>query len=66
MKDAAVALAALLRRIAGWFGVEGAWLVAGAVLLSIGAYLRIDPTAPWFVFGGLAVFAWLALTLRRA
>lgn len=66
MRDAAISIAALLRRIAGWFGVEGGWLIAGAVLLSIGAYLRFDPTAPWFVFGGLCVLAWLALTLRRA
>ncbi len=66
MRDAAVAIASLLRRIAEWFGVEGAWLIAGAIFLSIGSALAIHPAAPWFVIGGLCVAAWLALTLRRA
>jgi len=66
MRDVAVALRQLLDRIAGWFGVEGAWLIAGAVFLSIGSYLAIHPAAPWFVIGGLCVAAWLALTMRRA
>jgi len=65
VNDAAVAIALLIRRVAGWFGMEGAWLIAGAVFLSIGAYLAIHPAAPWFVIGGLCVAAWLALTLRR-
>ena len=66
MKDVAVAIASLLRRIADWFGVEGAWLIAGAVFLSIYAYQTIGHSAPWAVLGGLCVLAWLALTLRRA
>jgi len=65
MRDAAVAIGQLIRRIAGWFGIEGAWLIAGAVFLSVWSYLRIDHTAPWAVLGVLSTVAWFALTLRR-
>lgn len=66
MKRAAVAIGDMLRRIGSAFGIEGAWLAAGTVLLSVGAYLAVSPIAPWFVVGGLCVVAWLALTTRRA
>jgi len=65
VKIAAQAIRDLLLRIAGWFGVEGAFLLLGASCLSVWAYLVINPAAPWAVVGILAVVAWLALTLRR-
>lgn len=65
MKTAAVAIRQLLGRVGAWFGVEGAWLVVGAVFLSIWAYQTVSPSAPWAVLGGLCVIAWWALTTRR-
>lgn len=64
MKVVALALRDLAARIGGWFGVEGAFLVAGAVLLSVWAY-HLDPNAPWAIVGGLCIAAWLALIVRR-
>jgi len=65
VKLAAVALRDLARRIAAWFGTEGAFLLIGAALISVWAYYVIDPYAPYLVIGVLCVVAWLALTLRR-
>lgn len=65
MKLAALAIRDLVARIGGWFGIEGGFLVVGAVALSVWAFHVIDPYAPWAVVGILAVIAWLALTLRR-
>lgn len=65
MKTVALAFRDLVYRIAGWFGVEGAWLLVGAACLSVWSYFAIDHAAPWGVVGSLCVIAWLALTLRR-
>ena len=66
MKTVALALRDLIGRVGGWFGVEGAWLIVGAICLSVWSALAIGPAAPWAVVGGLCVAAWLALTMRRS
>ena len=65
MRLAALALRDLIARIGGWFGIEGAFLVVGAICLAIWSYFALAPYAPWAVVGALCVVAWLALTLRR-
>ncbi len=64
MKRTAIAIRTLIASIAAAFGVEGAWLVAAAVFLSVGAALLFDPRAPWFVLGFLSLVAFLSLTRR--
>ena len=67
MKRAAVALRSLLTAAASGLGLEGAFLVAGTVLLATGA-AYIHPAGPWLVTGGIAALLGLALavTPRRA
>lgn len=64
MKRSALAIRSLILSIASAFGVEGAWLIAAAIFLSVGCALLIDPRAPWFVLGILSLVAFLSLTRR--
>lgn len=64
MKRAAAALNSSIAAIAAGFGLEGAFLLLGTVCLAIGGSF-IGPAVPWFVIGGMAVFAGIALALPR-
>jgi hypothetical protein len=62
VRRATVALAASLSRLGSKVGLEGAFLLAGAALLAVGASY-IHPAGPYLVTGGLAVMAGIALAL---
>lgn len=67
MKRAALALRGLLLVLATAVGLEGTFLIIGTACLAVGASY-IAPAGPWFVVGGMAVLAGLALAIpqRRA
>ena len=62
MKRAAVAVRALLSRIAGMVGIEGAFLLGGTACLSVFAS-AIHPLGPWFVVGVMCILAGIALAI---
>lgn len=64
MKTATVALADLTARLAAAVGIEGAFLVAGTVLLAVGA-AYVSPAGPFLVVGFMCVLAGIALALPR-
>lgn len=62
MKRAAVSIGRFVSLVAGGVGLEGAFLVAGTALLAVGSTF-IVPYGPWFVVGGMAILAGIALAL---
>lgn len=64
MKQAALALQAIVARLFASVGLEGAFLLAGTALLAIGSgYL--SPAGPLFVIGAMCVLAGLALAVPQ-
>lgn len=62
MKKAALALSALLARLAASVGLEGAFLLIGTALLAAGSSF-IHPAGPLLVTGCMCVVVGLALAL---
>ena len=62
MKRAAVSIRGLTARVASSIGLEGAFLLAGTVLLAIGASY-IAPFGPWIVAGSLCILAGIGLAI---
>lgn len=67
MKTAAVALRRIALVIAGAVGLEGAFLLAGTVLLSVAASY-VTPAGPFVVAGVMCILAGIVLAVppRRA
>ena len=63
MKTAA-ALSALIARLAAAVGLEGAFLLAGTVLLAAAASY-VSPAGPFFVVGFMCILAGIALAIPR-
>ena len=62
MRDAAVALRALLVGFLAGVGLEGGFLLVGTFCLAVFA-AAIHPAGPWLVVGCMAVLAGLALAI---
>lgn len=62
MKRAAIAIRSLTARTSAAVGLEGAFLLAGTLLLTYGSSL-IAPFAPWLVAGSMCVLAGVALAI---
>lgn len=62
MKAAAVALRGLASRIASAVGIEGAFLLAGTVLLAIGSSYIVS-FGPWIVAGSMCILAGISLAI---
>ena len=67
MKRAAVALRSTIARLVAAVGLEGAFLLAGTVLLAVGTSY-IHPAGPLVVVGSMCILAGIALAVptRRA
>lgn len=64
MKRAAVALRSLAAAIGAAVGLEGAFLLIGTCVLSVGASF-LHPAGPWIVTGIVLLLAGMALTMPR-
>jgi hypothetical protein len=62
MKPAIVNILDALASLGGAIGLEGAFLIVGALLLGIGASY-FHPAGPYLVTGGLAVLIGIVLAL---
>ena len=62
MKRAAFALRSLSTAVVSGVGLEGAFLLAGTVLLAV-ASSYLSPAGPLVVVGGMCVLAGLALAI---
>lgn len=62
MKKGALAVRLHIARLAAGVGLEGGFLLIGAILLAVGSSF-ISPAGPWLVLGGLCVLVGIALAV---